>query len=348
MADPRIERNRSHLTRLFAGPFPGHAVVMSAEPACPPLPGDITCSDLPLGLWVDRALRQYEAELRLLADVDDDSVPVARIATGTQLFAAAFGSRVHIFPDSPPCALPLVETAREADALAEPEPETGPLGRVLEAGAQLRERLGPEVPIRVPDIQSPFDIAALVWRKEGLYTALVDEPDAVKRLVGKCTRLLRRFLEGFVAELGECSLAHCPDAWAPSELGCWLSEDEAGAMSPVMFEEFCLPPLVELSETFGGLFVHCCATADHQYPSFRKIPNLRGINRVFQAPGPRPAIEAFTPGTVLMVAWTGIEACREMLDMALCETRFLFNMPAEPRDQAKATYERMREWCPRL
>lgn len=348
MVDSRVERNRSLLTRLFSGTFPGHAVVMSAEPACPSLPGDVTCSDLPVDLWVDRALRQYEAEQSVLAELDDDSVPVARIATGTQLFAAAFGCPVHVFADSPPCALPLVETARQADELAEPEPDAGPLARVFEAGAQLRERLGPDVPIRVPDIQSPFDIAALIWRKECLYTALVDEPDAVKRLVGKCTRLLRCFLERFVTELGECSLAHCPDVWAPPELGCWLSEDEAGAMSPAMFEEFCLPPLVELSEAFGGLFVHCCAAADHQYPSFRKIPNLRGLNRVFQAPGPRPAIEAFTPGTVLVVAWTGIEACREMLDMALPETRFLFNMPAEPLNEARATYEQMREWCPRL
>jgi len=348
MADPRVERNRSHLARLFAGSFPGHAVVMSAESACPPLPGDVTCPDRPVGLWVDRALRQYEAELRVLAELDDDSVPVARITTGTQLFAAAFGCRVHLFVDSPPCALPLVETAHQADALVEPEPDAGPLARVYEAAARLRERLGPDVPIRVPDIQSPFDIAALIWRKESLYTAVVDHPEAVKRLVSKCTRLLRRFLCRFMAEVGECSLAHCPDVWAPPELGCWLSEDEAGAMSPAMFEEFCLPPLIELSEAFGGLFVHCCATADHQYPNFRRIPNLRGLNRVFQAPGPRPAIEAFTPGTVLMVAWTGIEACREMLDMALRETRFLFNMPAEPLGQAKATYERMREWCPRL
>jgi hypothetical protein len=114
-----------------------------------------------------------------------------------------------------------------------------------------------------------------------------------------------------------------------------------------MFEDFCLPTLVDLSETYGGLFVHCCATADHQYESFRKIPNLRGMNRVFQAPGPRPAIETFAGETVHMVAWTDEEGVYDLLDMALPKTRFLFNMPAQPLDESKRTYDRLRERCPR-
>jgi hypothetical protein len=118
-------------------------------------------------------------------------------------------------------------------------------------------------------------------------------------------------------------------------------------MSVASFEEFCLPSLVDLSVTFGGLFVHCCATADHQYASFKKIPNLRGLNRVFQAPGPRPAIEAFSGQTVLMMAWIDEEKVREMVGMALSNTRFLFNMPAKPLDEAKRTFERLRSLCPR-
>ncbi len=75
-------------------------------------------------------------------------------------------------------------------------------------------------------------------------------------------------------------------------------------MSVAALEEFCPPSLIDLSKTFGGLFVHRCATADHQYASFRKIPHLRRGNRGFQAAGPRPAVESFSGQTVLMVAWT--------------------------------------------
>lgn len=345
--DSRIARNRRFLTDLFAGPFRGHGIIMDPVTEPSGLLGDVACSDLPVGRWLDHALRDYEADLMLLGALDHDGVPQVKVMTGTEIFAQAFGCPVHVYKDSPPCALPLVRSPAEADALKVPGLDARPLTRVMELAQMLRGRLGPDVPIRVPDIQSPFDIAALVWRKEDFYLALMDDPAAVKRLVEKCRALVEAFLNAFRDELGEVSFAHCPRAWAPPELGCWLSEDEAGSMTSAMFEEFCVPALTALSKTFGGIFIHCCATADHQYPSFLKIPGLRGMNRVFQESGPRPAIEAFSGRTVLMMAWIDEATAMEMLDLALPETRFLFNMPGQPLEEARGTYERLRERCPR-
>lgn len=345
--DSRVLRNRRFLTDLFAGPFPGHAIIVDPEPVTSGLPGDVSCSERPVAEWLDHALQDYEAQVQRLDDLDHDGVPTARIMTGTQLFAAAFGCPVHIYPDSPPAARPLVSTAAEADRLTVPPLDAPPLARCFELGRMLRDRLGPQVPIRVPDIQSPFDIAALIWRKQDFYLAMLDSPAAVKRLVEKCTKLLTCFLQQFMREFGEVNLCHCPNAWAPPQLGCWLSEDEAGAMSVMMFEEFCLPVLTQLSNTFGGLFVHCCATADHQYVNFVRIPNLRGMNRVFQEPGPRPAVEAFSGRTVLMLAWMSTEQFEELLQMALPTTRYLFNVGALPTEEARQVYERLRDRCPR-
>jgi len=341
----KIERNRKFLADLFAGPFRGHAVIMEHEPIPSGMPADVASSHRPVADWLDFHLRNYEAQLRVLEAIDHDGVPYVKVHTGTQLFAEAFGCPVHVYKDGWLAARPLVETPAEADRLPQPTLRARPLQRVFELAAMIRERVGPSVPISVPDIQSPFDIAALVWRKEAMFMAMIDAPEAVKGLVAKCQALLEDFLRTFLREIGEVNLCHCPTAWAPPELGCWLSEDEAGSMSVAMFEEFCLPSLVQLSEVFGGMFIHCCAAADHQYANFLKIPNLRGLNRVFQAPGPRPAIEAFAGRTVLIQAWTTEEQVYEMLDMALPESRFLFNMPALPLDQAKAQYERLRERC---
>jgi len=343
----REEQNRRFLTDLFAGPFRGHAIIMGYVAPEKPWPGDHTVPDRPVKDWVPWLVADYEARLKCHEALDDDSVPYAKVHTGTQLFAAAFGCPVHVFEDSPPCALPLVTTAAQADRLDVPALDAGPLARALEMAGRLRDALGPEVPISVPDIQSPFDIAALVWKKEEIYLALVQEPDAVKRLVDKCHALLEGFLIEFRRQVPECNLCHCPTAWAPPDLGCWLSEDEAGCVSTPMFEEFCIPSLVALSETFGGIFVHCCATADHQYESFLKLPRLRGMNRVFQEPGPRPAIEAFSGRAVLMQAWMAEAGINAMLDMALPETRFLFDMPAQAIEDQKPVLERLRKRCPR-
>ncbi len=321
-------RERDYFTDLFAGRFRGHAITMDPEIA--PYDwsaGDPAISSLPVKEWVGLIVEKYEGRVKWHDGVGDDAVPYANLFTGTEIFASAFGSPAHVDDYSPPCALPLVTTAAEADRLPTPNLSSRPLERIFELGHLVRERLGPDVPIGVPDIQSPLDIAALVWRKEDLFVATYEEPDAVKRLTGKCRDLLRSFLSEFKAQFPNCCLCHCPYAWAPAELGCWLSEDEVGMMSPAMFEEFVLPSLTELSRDFGGIFMHCCATADHQYPMFNAIPNLRGINRVFQAPGPRPAIEAFSGRTVLMMAWLDEQAVYDLLDMALPDTRFVFNMP---------------------
>ncbi len=189
----------------------------------------------------------------------------------------------------------------------------------------------------------------MVWHKEDLFVALASEPEAVKRLVGRAERLLVRFLDRYLDELPNVNLCHSPRAWAPPELGMWLSEDEAGSISPAMFEEFCLPSLTRLSERYGGLFIHCCASAAHQYPSFGKIPNFRAWQRVFaDEGGPKVALDAF-PETPFIVAWTGEEDVHKLLEMAPPKARFLFNMPAqESLDETKALYERLRERCPRL
>jgi len=309
--------------------------------------GDIAISQNPVKEWVSVHLQRYETMLKWQKDIGDDSVPHVRLVTGTEVFAAAFGAPVHLYENDIPCALPLVSSTDEADRLVTPSLDARPLARILELCELLRDQVGPDVPISVPDIQSPFDIAALIWRKEDLFVAMHTNPQSVHTLVNKCDTLLHSFLTKFKRLIPNPNMIHCPNMWAPPELGCSLSEDEAGSMSVAMFEEFCLPTLSGLSETFGGLFMHCCATADHQYENFKKIPKLRSLNRVFQEPGPGPAVKAFAGRTVLANAWFPEEFIYEIADMALPESRFLFNMPAEPLEDAKRTFERMRKRFPR-
>jgi hypothetical protein len=57
-----------------------------------------------------------------------------------------------------------------------------------------------------------------------------------------------------------------------------LSEDEVGIVNGEMFEAFYLPELAALSERYGGLGMHCCANARHQWEHFRTLPGLRLLN----------------------------------------------------------------------
>jgi hypothetical protein len=348
--DSRIARNMQYQADLFCGPFRGHGIIM--EPQLEPADwtnGDFTCVDDPFATWAPYLVSAYEKMVAWSKQLGDDNVPYIRVHTGTQIFAQAFGAPVHVYgdPGSPPSAQPLVTCGKEADKLQIPTLEAEPIPRLFAMADYYLEKLGPEVPIGICDIQSPFDIAALIWDKEELFVALHTEPDAVLRLVEKCDIFLRTFIDTFKRRYPSVNLCHCPTAWAPPESGLWLSEDEVGSMSPTMFEKFCLPVLTGLSEHFGGIYMHCCAAADHQYAGFNKIPNLRGLNRVFQDPGPGPAIRAFAGKTVLVNAWFDEATVNSMLDMAQPDSRFLFNMPAQPLDDAKRTFERLRTRCPR-
>jgi hypothetical protein len=114
-----------------------------------------------------------------------------------------------------------------------------------------------------------------------------------------------------------------------------------------MYEEFGLWCLIDFSETFGGLFMHCCAAADHQYPAFGKIPKLRALNRVYQSAGAEPALRAFGDRTVHMQAWKGLEDYRGQLELDVPGVRFAFCYSAQSLDEGKRALETLREWCPR-
>jgi hypothetical protein len=251
--------------------------------------------------------------------------------------------------DTNAASTPLVRTVEEADSLGEPSIDGSPtLRRVLELAVMMADDLGPEVPVAVPDIQSPFDIAAMVWRKEDFYVACAVEPEAVLRLVGKCERLLTRFLDRYLDLLPNVNMCHCPRAWSPPDLGIWLSEDEVGAISPDTFERLSLPSLTRLSERYGGISIHCCARAEHQFPSFRKLPGLRAWQRVFaDERGAQVALESW-PETPFVVAWQSEEAVMHLAELAPHGMRFLLNMEAQASlDESRALLERLRQTFPR-
>jgi hypothetical protein len=305
--------------------------------------GDVTLSDRPVDDWIPLLVEEYRRQVEWNQALDDDSVPLAKLVTATHIYAAAFGSPVKDFEDSNPCAMPFLKTAEEADALEVPSVESSPtLSRVIELGQKVQAELGPDVWLGPCDMQTGFDTACLIWDKTDLYCAMMDPQgrQAVKRLAEKCAELLKSFLTILRRELPRMSPLHCPGTWCPPELGPWVSNDECGAISTPMFEEFLLPELIDLAETFGGLGMHCCAQAEHQFASFTKIPNFYGFNRVDSGRGYLPLLDDLAgPGSpVHVLAWGGAapETVRELLAAAPDGTRFIFHRSCENLDDARA------------
>jgi hypothetical protein len=166
----------------------------------------------------------------------------------------------------------------------------------------------------------------------------------VARLAAKSARLLKAFLVAWRREFPTCSPCHCPTVWTPPELGPWISNDECGGVNRRTYSELIQPELIDLAQTFGGLGMHCCAAAEHQFAAFKEIPGFYAFNRVAAKKGWDPLLEHFAgPRTpVHVLAWISDQDVQRLISNAAPGTRFVFEHSAGSLDDAKLWLERMR------
>ncbi len=261
-------------------------------------------------LWPDRkedrinwAYKKYTLHMERIKWLSDHSVPFLDIASGTEIFAEAFGCRIHRPIDNMPFALPLINSPQEVASLKVPDLSSSSLALYFEIADALIARTGKGTLLRLPDIQSPMDIVSLIWDKNTFYMALIEAPEAVQELSSKVALLLKAFLDQWFQRYGSEFIAHYPDYYMP--YGLSISEDEIGVVNSSMFNELFLPELVELSNRYGAMGMHCCADARHQWENIKKIPNLKLINLVHNPTYIMEAYDYFAGYAAQMHSWGG-------------------------------------------
>ena len=201
---------------------------------------------------------------------------------------------------------------------------------------------------RVPylsNVQSPMDIVALIWDKADLFAAMIDTPDAVSALAEKVRALLVAFFDEWFRRYGTTFVAHYPDYVMNG--GITMSVDEVGAVSDELFRTFFRDELSALSKHFGGIGIHCCADARHQWGNFRDLPGLKLINHNLpptrKAPEYIPDALRFYGAKVaqMPIGWTP-DGPPETWPAQFPEgTRVVFEVQAEDADRAAAIAERL-------
>lgn len=284
--DRRLARWRSFVDQASPLPFLFHVnyPVPELERGLPPavLPWPDKTRER-----IERSWAQYELMRHKAQRLDDDRVPYLSNLTGTEIFAEAFGCAVHRAPDANPCALPLVHSAIEAERLKSPELSASSLAYLFDIADELYRRGGPGAIMKPVDIQSPMDVVALIWDKSDLFIAMIETPETVIALTRRVRELMTAFLDEWFKRYGTTYVAHYPDYVMHG--GLTLSVDEVGTVNEEMFIQFFRDDLVALSERCGGLGIHCCADARHQWDNFRALPGLRVMNH--NPPPKRPSRE---------------------------------------------------------
>lgn len=289
---------------------------------------------------IDWMVRHHEWQAEQAGWLDDDKIVHIDCLTGTEIFAEAFGCKVHRPEDNMPFALPLVHNAEEAVRLEVPELFSSSLALQFEIADAVRERVGADVPLRLPDIQSPMDIAALIWDKADFYIAMLEEPEVVQELAAKVRRLMMSFLDEWFKRYGTSYVAHFPPY--PMEGGVTLSEDEIGVVNPDMFQTFFLPELRELSDRYGGLGMHCCADATHQWPGFLQIPGLRFLNLIQPAERIAEAIPFFGGRVAQWHGVMGSAPDQSFMEAGFHEAHLVLETTVNTRKEAEALADRLR------
>ncbi|MFW6313581.1 MAG: hypothetical protein ACOC2N_06835 [Spirochaetota bacterium] len=321
--------------------------------------GDYSAGSISLQDARDRVVADFEQQCETQRRLQDDAVPFARLITGTQLMAHAFGATVEQFPGQMPFARPIASNADEAAAIEQPELEScEPLMRVIELGEMVEAQLGPQTPLGPPDMQTGFDTACLLWEKSDMFVSLYDDQGirAADQLAARCAGLLLEFISALRSRFPQMSPCHCPSVWCPPELGPWVSNDEAGSIGREHYDRFCHPELEALAARFGSVATHCCADAEHQFERFRETPGWYAFNRVAGLKGYASLLDAFPSvgsdarvsdrNPLFVMGWVSDEDQRMLEDHFGRNGSMIFHRDFETTDDAGRWLEASRDQRP--
>ena len=281
---------------------------------------------------VDWALASYERQIRRCEWLKDDSLPCLWVKTGTEIFAEALGCEVYRPTGTMPSAIPMITDPEEVESVKVPDISESSLALLFDIADELRSKAGESALLRLVDIQSPMDIAALVWDKNHFFPAMISHPEAVKALAQKAYLLLTSFLDNWFERYGPEFIAHYPDYYMP--YGITVSEDEIGSVSPAYFNEFFLPWLDALSDRYGMIGVHCCATARHQWENLKSIQNISILNLVRDAEETKEAYDFFADSLIQIHHWCGDGDPSRWSDALPEGSKVVLRAGASTRDEA--------------
>ena len=181
---------------------------------------------------IEWAVDKYRSQRARCEWLHDDTIPHLAPFTGTEIFAEAFGCQVVRSNDKMPFALPVLTETRQISQVKCPTLESSSLMRYFEIADRLISHAEDrEAVLKLVDIQSPLDIAALILEKSQYYMAFLTEPEAIHDLGDMAGTLLTEFLDAWFDRYGTEYMAHHPDYFMSG--GVTLSEDEIGAVGRI-------------------------------------------------------------------------------------------------------------------
>jgi len=315
----RIARSRARLAKIWDLRRPADAIpfVFTGIP-------DETGADANRLYEADyprEELLAYELEQILArAALDDDYIPSLFPGCRQGLLPTAYGAREEWAGDHY-WVEPILADAAEAYELRQPDfTRQGLAAQLLETTRFFRRATAGRLPVQMPDMQGPLDLASTMLGAERLMLAMYDNPDAVHRLLDQMTRDFITYMHlQEVASEGSLVPIHCmPTVWLPSGRAMSLSEDMLAVVSPPLYEQFAVPYNERISAEFGGVVIHSCGSWEHNLPGLARTHGLLGVNFGVSETRLSSVAEQFGSSVVLLPHNTPV-TCNELPRLSMQE-----------------------------
>jgi hypothetical protein len=229
---------------------------------------------------------------RLLRILPDDYIPAARLWPGYITIATMFGLQAHWSedPSQAPGVLrhPVTEIgqALALTAAAPPDPRTsGLMPFILEWTARFARELPPEVSIAGPDLGGPLNTAKDLFETDLLFTALYDEPEALKGFLSFAADVQIACYREVIRAVGGIERLTCIDfdpLWAPEGRKGFVSDDVCAGLSPEHFREFSMPANNRIFSAWRGGRIHNCGPHPAAALYLDHDPPIDGLNCSFR------------------------------------------------------------------
>ncbi len=234
-----------------------------------------------------------------------DFVPTLTPTVGVVTIPSAFGCDVIWQERDFPAVRPFIHEAEQIAELQLPDVRAGELARILDYTCYFREQTQGQYPIRVTDIQGPLDNASLIMGHNNFLLALRTHPALAHRLLKLITDLTIDLVREQRRLAGASFVPALFQPWLPDGWGISISNDDSVMISSRHMLEFGVPYFNQLSDAFGGIYIHSCGNWLHQAPALEQVRNLRGLEFGASETPFAPVLERFG-GKVVLACRVGL------------------------------------------
>ncbi len=223
------------------------------------------------------------AEIKAHEDkhIEDDYIPMLQPWFGVVGILEGLGGKVIWSKNDYPKIEPVLNSPADIIKLKKPDVKAGLLGKELEFTRYFQEKTNYQYPICLGEHMSPLEILFALMNTTNVIYAMMDEPKLIHDLLSMITETLCSFIAEQRKVAEEYNLGFCIGSsgeYIPDGYGIWLSADSIVNLSPDLCEEFFVPYINEISDLYGGVYIHSCGNFEHVLDTFDSIRNLRGID----------------------------------------------------------------------